>query len=102
MENNVDLKLPECVRSVTNQTTAPFGRFIYQTKDGYSFAPIICQELWSRPAMFEYLLKNQVDIIFSGNGSCYRYGKIKSRERLLEKVSKNRGAIVYSNVKGKD
>ena len=87
---------------VTQQKTALFGRFIYESSDGFNFAVAICQELWSRPSMFEYLLQNQVDLIFSGNASCYRVGKIKSRETLLHSISAKRGGIVYSNVKGRN
>jgi hypothetical protein len=61
---------------------------------------MICQELWSRPEMCKYLLKNQVDFIFSGNGSCFVAQKITSRSNLLNPMTEDRGVVVYSNVKG--
>ena len=61
---------------------------------------MICQELWSRPEMCKYLLQNQCDFIFSGNGSCYNWQKIGSRMNLLNPMTIDRGIVVYSNVKG--
>ena len=97
----MEFNLPECITKVTGQKSTIFGRLIFNTLDGYSLAVFICQELWSRPDMCEYLLKNQCDFIFSGNGSCYYAQKINTRKKLLNRITKSRGGLIYSNVKGK-
>ena len=92
--------MPQCITDISGQTSAPFGRLIFDTLDGFAIAPMICQELWSRPEMCKYLLQNQCDFIFSGNGSCYNWQKIGSRMNLLNPMTIDRGIVVYSNVKG--
>ena len=94
------MQVPECIINVTGQKEVPFGRFIFETKDGVSIVTMICQEIWSRPEMSKYLLENECEIIFAGNGSCFQMGKLKRRKKMLNNISEKRGVICYTNMKG--
>lgn len=94
------MEIPSIITQITGQKKVPFGRFIFTSQDKVRFATIICQEIWSRPDMFSFLLESQLDIIFAGNGSCYQFKKVRKRKKLISNMTNKRGAVCYTNMKG--
>lgn len=94
--------LPSVVRSLTGQSTVPFGIFAVATNDS-CLATETCEELFTPDAPHIKLSLDGVEIIANGSGSHHQLRKLDKRIDLVRgATSKAGGVYLYANMQGCD
>lgn len=93
--------LPDLLRKVTGQITAPFGLGIIATEET-TIASEICEELWAPRSPHTDLYLSGVEIISNGSGSHHELRKLNSRLNLIRNASKTGGVYLFANQRGCD
>ena len=96
------LVLPECVRAVGGQASAPFGIALVHARDA-RIAAESCEELFAPQSPHTAFALAGADIISNGSGSHHQLRKLNTRVDLMRGcTAKEGGVYMYANQQGCD
>ena len=96
------LQLPQCIRNIVGQNSAPFGIAVLDLRDA-RIASESCEEVFATDSPNVYFALSGVDILTNGSGSHHQLRKLNKRVTLMENcTSKAGGVYMYANQQGCD